>query len=88
MLFYKDEHYDPARSGKRVEVEEIMPEEHHDDSQNLAMFIGVGVALGGGIGAAIGAAIDNVALGAGIGPALGVAVAVAIWTSRQSDGDE
>lgn len=80
----------PAASaflGDRVEAEGKMPE-HHDDSQNLAMFIGVGVALGGGIGAAIGAAIDNVALGAGIGPALGVAVAVAIWTSRQSDGDE
>lgn len=80
----------PATSayfGDWVEAEEKMPE-HHDNSQNLAMFIGVGVALGGGIGMAIGTAIDNVALGAGIGPAIGVAVAIAIWTSRQSDGDE
>jgi hypothetical protein len=87
VLFYLDEYEDPPNVGGRVEAEEKMTE-HHDDSDNLAMFIVVGVALGGGIGAAIGTALGHVALGVGISSAIGVAVAVAIWCSRQSDGDE
>ncbi len=61
--------------------------ERHDDSHNLAMFIGIGVALGAGVGAAFGVAMDNIALGVGMGPAFGVAIAVAIWSLRQTPID-
>jgi hypothetical protein len=59
--------------------------EHHDDSHNLALFIGAGLALGAGIGAAFGTTIDNIALGVGGGSAVGLIVAVVVWSARQSD---
>jgi hypothetical protein len=61
--------------------------EHHDDSHNLATFIGVGVALGAGVGAALGTALGNIAMGVGIGPAFGIAISVAVWCARQTPTD-